>query len=399
MYFGIIYKATNLRNGKMYIGQTTDPMEERKRRHISSVINGDDTVFYRAIRKYGEENFNWCIIGEAYSKDELDDKERFWIAYYNTYIHAKKSHGYNMTLGGDGSFGFKHTNESKEKMSKLQRKRLSNKENHPMFKKHHTDRARFKISKARKGVYCGENHPWYNRKHTEESKQKMRESSIGMNKGADNYQSKPIVKLTLKGEFVERFETIRDGAKSVNGKHSAVSRCCSEKGKSYKKFIWMYEDDYNENNVKVRLRDLKIIRNHSRQVIQLTLNGEFVKKWDYIKEASIALGVNDGSIVMCCKGKRTNAYGYIWLYAEDYEKYINGEIKIEPKKQSNKKDVIALDKDYNFICKYVSMRQASIELNVDGTVIGRHCKNGGKSVYKGKFRFMFEEDYLMQNRE
>lgn len=52
-------------------------------------------AIHQAIRKYGEDSFEWSIIDQAYSQEDLDEKEIYWIDYYDSYRN-----GYNMTLGG-----------------------------------------------------------------------------------------------------------------------------------------------------------------------------------------------------------------------------------------------------------------------------------------------------------
>ena len=55
--YGIIYKATNILDGKCYIGQTVKILEKRKREHINSALgknNKNLMVFHKAIKKYGE---------------------------------------------------------------------------------------------------------------------------------------------------------------------------------------------------------------------------------------------------------------------------------------------------------------------------------------------------------
>lgn len=96
--FGIIYSVTNIMNNKKYIGQTTKSLKTRKQNHLST-IKRNDTAFQKAINKYGKEKFIWEIIDQAYSQEDLDNKEIFWIDYYNTYGCS----GYNMTLGGQGA--------------------------------------------------------------------------------------------------------------------------------------------------------------------------------------------------------------------------------------------------------------------------------------------------------
>jgi group I intron endonuclease len=111
----IIYKVINLINNKIYIGQTIQTLRERKRRHIScAFVSNSNVYFHKALRKYGKENFKWEIIDIAETHEELNEKEKYWIALYNSF----GENGYNCTIGGDATTGYKHTEESKEKMSK-----------------------------------------------------------------------------------------------------------------------------------------------------------------------------------------------------------------------------------------------------------------------------------------
>lgn len=98
-----IYKITNKVNGKSYIGQSVDIMD-RWKSHRNKPFNQNskdyDSLFYRAIRKYGLENFNFEIIEEC-KKEELNEKERYWIKFYHTYAGDIDNNGYNLTLGGE----------------------------------------------------------------------------------------------------------------------------------------------------------------------------------------------------------------------------------------------------------------------------------------------------------
>lgn len=68
----IIYKATNIINNKVYIGQTIHPLSVRKSQHERSHEYGYKTAFSNAIRKYGKENFKWEVIYEADAIEELN---------------------------------------------------------------------------------------------------------------------------------------------------------------------------------------------------------------------------------------------------------------------------------------------------------------------------------------
>lgn len=108
----IIYKVTNLVNNKIYIGQTSQSLKRRQSRHLSSAFSNDSNyAFHKAIRKYGKENFDWEIIDNSETQEELNEKEIYWIKFYNSF----SEHGYNMTLGGNGSSGYKMSEESIQK--------------------------------------------------------------------------------------------------------------------------------------------------------------------------------------------------------------------------------------------------------------------------------------------
>ena len=88
-----IYKITNIQNNKVYIGQTIRPIDQRFLRHLNDALNNIlDTHFARAIRKYGKDSFTIEEIDNAQTQDELNQKEQYWIRYYNSV-----EDGYNET--------------------------------------------------------------------------------------------------------------------------------------------------------------------------------------------------------------------------------------------------------------------------------------------------------------
>jgi group I intron endonuclease len=98
----IIYKVTNTKNTKIYIGQTVGTLKSRKLVHFKRMLEGSETNFHRALRKYGKEVFIWETIHICNSKEELNKFEIFFIKKYNSY-----KDGYNMTLGGDGGMTYR----------------------------------------------------------------------------------------------------------------------------------------------------------------------------------------------------------------------------------------------------------------------------------------------------
>lgn len=261
-----IYKITNLTNGKMYIGQAKD-IEKRWSKHKYS-SQKENQVLYRAIRKYGIENFEFEIIQECDIK-ELDNLEIYYIQYYNTYIHSENSNGYNMTIGGDATRGNKLSEETK-----------------------------LKISKANKG-----------REKTETEIQKIKNSR----------KTRPIVQLSLDGQLINTY-----------------SNSC-----------------------------------------EILVKNEEIKDCKGIRE--------------CCKKtsqKRRTAYGYIWMYQEDYVKW-DGDVSyyIDNKKNTDKRKVYQYDLSNNFIQEYESCSDASRKLNIKTQYISDNCIGGRKSTCGYIFRY------------
>ena len=108
-----IYKITNTQNTKVYIGQTVQKLSDRLNHHFRA---NPESVMYRAGAKHGRENFTIEEIDSASSIEELNEKEIYWIAFYNS---TDRSKGYNLMSGG-GNKG-SHSEESNLKMSKSQK--------------------------------------------------------------------------------------------------------------------------------------------------------------------------------------------------------------------------------------------------------------------------------------
>lgn len=112
---GLIYLVENKINGKKYIGQCITQLNYRKAKHFSAAFKfNSQSRFHEALRKYGKRNFKWEIIENNVAVDYLDNREIFWIDFYDTL----KS-GYNMTSGGGTIRGYHHTLETKEHLKNV----------------------------------------------------------------------------------------------------------------------------------------------------------------------------------------------------------------------------------------------------------------------------------------
>ena len=163
--YGIIYLIRNKVNGKCYVGQTQKEKGFDYRYYYSG--EGIERVYnyhkslrehnrsynehlLRSIEKYGFEAFEVIkCLDYAFSLEELNIKEKVYIQLYNSL-----KNGYNETLGGDGTEGRSHSEETKQKISEA-----NSGEKHHMYGKHHTEEVKQKMSEARKSKYVGEDHP------------------------------------------------------------------------------------------------------------------------------------------------------------------------------------------------------------------------------------------------
>lgn len=178
----IIYKTTNLVNGKIYIGQ--DSRDNPK-------YLGSGVILAKAIKKNGYANFKKETLEICESKVELNAREKFWIVYFDA---MNPEIGYNLTEGGEGSFGFKHSEETIQKISGKNnsfygkkhtketkeriRQSVSGKNNYwygRELSKEHIN----KISKIKKIQNKGKSNPFYGKHHTEENKRKYSENQKG----------------------------------------------------------------------------------------------------------------------------------------------------------------------------------------------------------------------------
>lgn len=118
---GLIYQAKNLVNGKRYVGQTRKTLEQRKSIHKYNTKT-QYTYFYRALKKYSFNNFEWSVLESDIDPENLNDREVLWIAELDTFGPG----GYNMTTGGKQ--GTERSEETRRKISTTHKGKTFSKE-------------------------------------------------------------------------------------------------------------------------------------------------------------------------------------------------------------------------------------------------------------------------------
>ena len=112
-----VYKITNLINGKIYVGQTTESLKKRFSRHTGYQLNYQDKL-HRSIKKYGKENFKIELIEEVENQQILNEREQFWITELNSIETGYNIKNDGEKCGGDTLSSNPNLNKIKEKISK-----------------------------------------------------------------------------------------------------------------------------------------------------------------------------------------------------------------------------------------------------------------------------------------
>lgn len=224
----IIYKVTNLVNGKCYVGQTRMSLQNRWKHH--RYAHGCSAL-HSAIEKYGVENFTIEQIDSADTQDELNQKEQFWIAKLNTL----SPNGYNLTTGGESPVWCE---DSRLRMSE------SKKGNYPSEE----------TRKILREVKLGERNSFYGKHHTDESKQKISASkkgqlpwTAGQAWSDENIQKIRLGQKTRKPirciETGKCYDSIRHACKQLNLSNGNLGRALRGLAHTCGGFHWEYIKD------------------------------------------------------------------------------------------------------------------------------------------------------------
>ena len=160
-----IYLTTNLINGKQYIGQHKGELDDS--------YLGSGTAIKKALQKYGSANFQKEIL-EICTPDNVDERERYWITYYNA---VEDDNFYNLQEGGTGGDGWRCAQKwMKEHPEEAQRIYQENGRHLRQWMEEHPEQAR---QNTMNWVQAG--YTWW-RNHPEELNQHMKEVNIAKEK-------------------------------------------------------------------------------------------------------------------------------------------------------------------------------------------------------------------------
>ena len=198
--FGIIYRWTNKKNCKKYVGQTIHP-EKRYQQHKRGE-RADSQIIDRAILKYGAKNFDYTVLLtiHADTREELrgllDEAEIALIRLEQSYY--KTGLGYNMTLGGMTRGTYNHSEETRLKLSKIKKgKKLS-------------ETAKRNIAEGHRGL-----------KFTELHKTNLQK--------AHKADMRRIRQLTVDGVLIAEYDSIKAAERTTGINRGGISACINGK--------------------------------------------------------------------------------------------------------------------------------------------------------------------------
>lgn len=430
MYEGYIYKITNNINDKVYIGQTTQTVKIRWKQHINDSKKYSYPL-YLAMNKYGHDKFKIEIIdffqdSKKYTLSKvLDEKEIYWIKYYNSY---KK--GYNSTIGGQNNapnkfperpineydlqgnllFTYNSTIDASDATG-FSRSDIS------------TCALRYKIYRVQNRIFRYVDDPltetekeFYIKKYPQICQYDfsgnlinkfdlLRDAAIAVGKrksdtgnianvcngkskhsygfvwrynddAFDKYQT-PLPKIEQHnmstGELIETYSSYSEAATKTNSKQCCIRSCCNNKSSYHNGYIWCFEGTY--------LNDMLSFKIKEKKVVQYTLYGDLVNIFNSIKEASDKTNVNRCSIGEVCRGIKNFAGGFIWRYEHDsFDKY-----PIDIDKLHGYRKINQYTKDNIFIKTFNNISEIKMILNKNISPITSCCKYKLKTSYGYKW--------------
>ena len=248
-----IYLITDLTNNKRYIGQVIQSRGYKVRfiEHINGYKTANTRMLSNAIKKHGSDNFTVELIESDIPQALIDEKEIFYIDKYKTYYTY--GFGYNMTFGGQGIHGYKHTDKTKQKISEagkarwktyqfsddyiVRNKKISEK----LRGRPKSEESKQKLSDAAKKRFSKEPGTFKGKHHSDETKRKISEQN-GHPVAMYSKETGELLKTFLSAMEASRFLNENNYTQNKNAFVRIIVVCDKKKGqgKTAYGFIWKY---------------------------------------------------------------------------------------------------------------------------------------------------------------
>lgn len=314
-----IYKITNRINGKCYIGQS-DNIQARWQKHRTIPFNSNNRCYnyplYRAIRKYGLNNFVFTILEEC-ALDELEEKEMFYIKQYNAYTE-----GYNQNQGGPHAR--RHCCFDDDEVNAVIARLRNSLDSISLIAED------FGVSRS---TICSINRGEHYRKATEHYPIRNYIPSRKLNAKSNQTPEELLLqnyskrKVQMRPAKLELAQMVTEDGFERTGQHFGVSGTTIKKWcKSYQiphikseLVDWYYQQTQTPAPTKTKIWKRKTAMR--LPVYQIDIQtGQILATFQSCKEAARVFGSPTGyHISQVCKSLRKSAYGYAWQFVERYQ--------------------------------------------------------------------------------
>lgn len=267
-------------NDKKYIGQSID-IWYRYRNHLSESYNVNKKAYnmaiHKAIRKYGKSNFELIVLEEC-PKEKLNEREIYWIEYYDTY-----NDGYNQTIGGD---------TLKNTIDRANIYRLWDEGKSIKDIREITKHGKHQIIRILEG---------YDKYSPEESKRRGFSS-------ASKTRGKTVYRYQMNGEYIDEFWSIAEAGRKTGTRNTDISLCLNGSQQSANNYRWSFEKKDNIGEYKAEMANKK------KAVIKYDEDNNFIEEFASITDAAKSVGLKGLSgIIKSCE-KDVLCKGYKWKY-------------------------------------------------------------------------------------
>ena len=286
-----IYKASSKTTGKVYIGQSCQSLEKRMHQHLCRARTNYDPTnhFHNAIRKYGFLDFDFEVIEDNIIDNSiLDEREKYWIEYYNSYYD-----GYNSTFGGES--GLRRDDKVIEEL---------------FLQGYTTKEICEKTGYNRSTIYDS-----YKVLGLSEENIQRKNLSIA------ERCSIPVEQYTLDGKYIKTFASASEAGRQF-GNQSLISAVCRQETSilSAYGFLFKYQDDTRNIEEWVqRYQNKKDAGKPKKRIIQKNNDKETIQIFDSAADAARALNLKDKSNICAAARKGCRAYGFYWEYIKERE--------------------------------------------------------------------------------
>lgn len=217
---------------------------------------------------------------------------------------------------------------------------------------------------------------------------------------------KPVILINDKKIYNSLSDASRDSGQCVQNISEACSGNRSYCGfKNGKPLIWMFLDDYQNENIKNKSTNVYLLHNNGIKINQYSIDGVYINTFNSIKEAKMITGIT--TIINACLKKKYSAGSYRWYYIDDENQPDKSKIEGNPRYYGEDKKYFGKAKRYNellnneyssiiidsydrygnFLKTYIGYNEASKDTNCSKESIYTCCS--GNSAYADKYVFRY----------